>query len=541
MYNLCSYIRSPIGNILDLRASKAKNHNIEKPLSSTQKKVVNTTQQIVPTPSKILKQIKIALLCDEFSYNSFKDEFKAITFEPGNWKNIFEENKPDLFFCESAWAGIDSKKRPWRGKIYSSINFAKENRVELLEILKYCKEHSIPTMFWNKEDPTHYTDKVHNFVDTAIKFDYIFTTAEECVDMYKNEYHCKNVHCLPFATQPKFFNPIEKYDRSDAIVFAGSWYAQHEERCIDMKKMFDAILSSNKELIIYDRHFGTEDTNHHFPEKYQKFVRPSIPHDQIDKAYKSSIFGLNINTVKNSPTMFARRVFELMSSNTFVLSNDSLGTKNFFNDKIIYLDEDPKILQELTSIQIDHIRDESLHLVLEKHTYYNRFKEILNKIDFPYIDINNTVTIVMLANSENDIEKIQHTYRRQSGIDKKLLIVLTEAIPDIDIASCYEKYNNTESGIISLSYLKKYHNKWESNITTPYFCILDMNSKISEYRLKKALLHTSYVNESIVLDSSKKYSFSDNTMVKNILSEKSNFKKLLTNYSKSISGRFYHV
>ena len=43
---------------------------------------------------------------------------------------------------------------------------------------------------------------------------------------------------------------------------------------------------------------------------------------------------LNINTVTDSDTMFARRVFELMSSNTLVISNYS-EEWNCFGDNII--------------------------------------------------------------------------------------------------------------------------------------------------------------------------------------------------------------
>ena len=98
-----------------------------------------------------LKDIKVAVIVDEFTYNSFKEEFNTVVIEPDNWLELFEKEKPDLFFCESAWSGVDSKRRPWMGKIYSSTNFKNENRLILLSILEYCKNNSIPTIFWNKE------------------------------------------------------------------------------------------------------------------------------------------------------------------------------------------------------------------------------------------------------------------------------------------------------------------------------------------------------------------------------------------------------
>ncbi|MCK5697596.1 MAG: glycosyltransferase, partial [Gammaproteobacteria bacterium] len=530
-----------------LKIWKEKQRDLEEELQCVQKgqptlkKKIKKNISLQDKKIKDIRSIKVALLCDEFSYNSFKYEFDAITFTPDNWENTFIENKPDLFFCESAWSGTDSNIRPWKGKVYSSINFSKENRIELLNILSYCKQNNIPTIFWNKEDPTHYNDQIHNFIDTAIKFDYIFTTAEECVEQYKTEYSHPNVYCLPFAAQLKLFNPIEKYERDNAIIFAGSWYAQHKERCIDMEKIFDTILLSNKTLIIYDRHYGSEDNNHQFPTKYQKYIKPSIPHEQIDKAYKSSLFGLNINTVQTSSTMFARRVFELISSNTLVISNNSVGMEKFFGDNIIYPNELSSKLKNLTESKISQIREDNLHLVLENHTYYNRFKEILNTINFPYKDIDSSITIVMIADNDNDIIQIIKHYNIHEQLTKKLLIVLSDTVADIDVAPYYEKYNNNDTGVVSLSYLKKYSDNWESIINTTFIAILSYKFLAKKTRIKNALLHTHYIDNIMILDHSKKYTFSTSINLNNIICKKQYFKKMLMDYKKTINGNFYHV
>ena len=152
-------------------------------LSSNVKKTNNRYK----TSGRRIKSIRVAMIADEFTYNSFKHECVALPIEPGNWKQIFKKEKPEIFFCESAWSGADSEKRPWKGRVYASCNFKYNNRRELFKILKYCKRKNIPTVFWNKEDPSHYDDKVHNFVKTAILFDYIYTTAEECIEGYKQQ------------------------------------------------------------------------------------------------------------------------------------------------------------------------------------------------------------------------------------------------------------------------------------------------------------------------------------------------------------------
>ncbi len=155
------------------------------------------------------KDLKVALIADEFTYNCFKFEFTPIIFDPQNWRERFEADRPDLFLCESAWSGVDSVTRPWKGRIYASSNFARENRTELLEILAWCNRENIPTVFWNKEDPTHFDDKIHNFIDTAVQFDHIFTTDVTCVPRYEEEYNHPSVHCLPFAAQPKLLTLLK--------------------------------------------------------------------------------------------------------------------------------------------------------------------------------------------------------------------------------------------------------------------------------------------------------------------------------------------
>ena len=304
-----------------------------------------------------VKDIKVAIILDEFSYNSFKDEFTPLILTPSNWKFIFSQHKPDIFFCESAWSGTDSINRPWKGKIYASKNFKKENRTELFEILEYCNNNGIPTVFWNKEDPTHYPDRVHDFVKTAQLFDFVFTTAEECVEQYKKDYTLENVYALPFATNPIVFNPIEEYNsnRTNDIIFAGSWYANHIERSQSMCTLFDNLLNSGYNLKFFNRYYGDTDPNHIIPDKYKKYEKPSIPNKDIGKAYKSSIFGLNFNTVVDSETMFARRVFELMSSNTLVLSNYSKGMDKMFGNNVLFLDQSPDILKQLTDQDIERI------------------------------------------------------------------------------------------------------------------------------------------------------------------------------------------
>lgn len=473
-----------------------------------------------------INQIRVTMLVDEFTYNSFKYEFIALPIEPSNWISIFQEQKPHIFFCESAWSGIDSEKRHWKGQVYHSTNFRFENRKTLLEILAYCKSNKIPTIFWNKEDPTHFNDKIHNFVKTAILFDHIFTTSEECVDLYKNIYKHKSVYCLKFATQPKIFNPIERFIRTDDIIFAGSWYKQHEQRCSEMCEIFDLIISKGYKLKIYDRYYNSLDPNHDYPSQYLKYVNSMIPFSEIEKVYKESKFALNINTVTDSKTMFARRVFELMSCNTLVITNESIGINEIFEDNVIYTSD--------LNIDFDKVNEKcevNLYNVLLNHTYYNRFKQILDSINFMYEDINRGISFVYNISHIKDIDNALFHYYQISYMHKNCILFIKKEYEKCCIKDLFEKYNNNNIYIVSEDYIINYD--YNFDMSTDYFMFVDINKFNVDFP-GRAILHFQYIDGHIGIkevddDVENKYTFKYTDSVKNILFKSTLFKI----YSKS--------
>jgi spore maturation protein CgeB len=462
-------------------------------------KAVNEFRSIeFADPKKNIKfadRLRVALIADEFTTNSFSEEFQSIPIEPSNWRKYLEEHKPDILFCESAWSGPDPKRRPWKGQIYASKNFPKENRTALLEILLHCRREGIPTVFWNKEDPTHFTDRVHDFVKTAKEFDFVFTTAAECVESYKTEYGVSKAFALPFATNPRLFNPIETHARSSRVVFAGSWYANHVQRCKDMERILDTLLADGFELEIYDRYHGDTDPLHIWPERYQRYLKPSQPHDAMPGVYKSSRFGLNFNTVTQSSTMFARRVFELMSCNTLVISNYARGTAEMFGDLIVYADHDPNRLRSLTDTDIDAIREQALCKVLAEHTYRHRWLQILRDIGFPHQPREISVTAVCQVHQRSDalgaIAWFQQHGLRMPGA--RLLLVASSGMPDLDVAELYREFNRFGVTVTSRSFASRYAmlDRYQP-IETTHFLAIDLKSAPTSEWLAKAILHLEY-------------------------------------------------
>ncbi len=468
-----------------------------------------------------LTDINVAVIMDSFSYNSYKMEFNAYALEPDSWKTVFEENKIDLFFCESTWHGVGKSNiingvavenidSPWEHKI-TSINNDNENT--LLKIINYCNEKSIPTVFWNKEDPKSFDI----FVDAALNFDYIFTSDYNSVKKYLVRGH-ENVHPLLFASQIKHFNPIQDKERSKDIIFAGSWYGyDFPQRCALMKEMFNKILESGYNLKIYDRNSEICDKNPSwkYPEEYDEYINPKVSFDKMDEVYKESKYSLNINSITESPTMFARRIFELMSSNTYVISNYSEGAYNLFKNNIYYLDKEKSL--NLDNQEVERVCEENLYNVLKNHNYTERFKYILNTIGFEYEERTENVLVIYLDDSYDDIKQDFNNI----GCNNKKGIMITDN-PDADN---YEKSENIYPvNKEDLMDCDKYLDEED------YFIIRNLNDDIDPEFLDKALLHYKYLNKEYAIENKdKSYSLKTTKQYENMLFSNINFKKVISN------------
>ncbi|AHG65835.1 glycosyltransferase family protein [Advenella mimigardefordensis] len=368
------------------------------------------------------RQLKIAGVMDEFTYHSFAPEANILQLHPDNWEQQLVEFQPDLLFIESAWQGLDGL---WKTKISN----AKE---EIQSAVKWCNLNNVPTMFWNKEDPVHFG----TFLPIACMVDFVFTTDIDCIPKYKQRVGHTNVFLLPFAAQPKTHNPIEKFERKDAFNFAGSYYLRYPERQRDFGSLIDTVRQF-KGVEIYDRNFDNPHPHYTFPEKYKTFILGKLPFSEIDKAYKGYRYGINMNTIKQSQTMFARRVFELLASNTVVVSNFSRGVRLLFGDLVVSSDNPLQLREGLESVCRDEgmyrkFRLLGLRKVFGEHTYAHRLAYIRAKLSGKqYISSRSKIFVLAAIRSINDYEMVKAGFDRQRYEGKSLVVVA----PSHDLAA----------------------------------------------------------------------------------------------------------
>lgn len=364
-----------------------------------------------------LRAMKVACVMDEFTFHCYEPECNLFPLTPEHATEELEAFSPDLLFIESAWRGKDEL---WNRKIGTLSQ-------ELRAVLQWCKQRQVPTVFWNKEDPVHF----ETFLTTAQQFDFVFTTDIDCIARYKAALGHERVYLLPFACQPKTHNPIELYPRKDAFCFAGAYYVRYPERTRDLET-YVAEFPKFKPLEIFDRNFGKDDVNYQFPPEYQPFIVGTLPFNEIDKAYKGYRYSINLNSIKQSQTMFARRVFELLGSNTITVSNFSRGVRLLFGDLVIASDSGKEIVDRLQGMDDEaeqKLRLAALRKVMLEHTYGHRLGYVALKVfgrtmgdDLP------TIVAVAMVGSEDEYRWVLNNYKEQKYVRKRLLLVLTEGV-----------------------------------------------------------------------------------------------------------------
>ena len=265
---------------------------------------------------------KVAFLCDEMTWQDFRNYCNGIFLHPRLWAEQLAHFKPDFFFCEAAWTGIKGYEGVWRGRVYRDHRLVFDNRGILLDILSYCRKHGIPTLFWGKEDPTFFQHPVYDFTETALSFDFIVATALECVDRYRALGHPR-VSLLPFGVDTNLFHPVDYPPEPGTAVFAGSWFNDQPSRCEFLEKLLDFSINHGLRLDIYNRKFDAKQKRFRFPDKYLPYLRPPVPYEETPALFHRYEYAINVNTVTESATMCSRRLLQLAANGATILSNET--------------------------------------------------------------------------------------------------------------------------------------------------------------------------------------------------------------------------
>ena len=332
-------------------------------------------RMLAPPPAVSLRNLRVAAVLDEFSASSFGPECDLVTFRPDNWEAVLTRQPPHLLLVESAWKAAGGS---WQYQVGTYHHAEAVGLPHLRALVAWCRQRDIPTVFWNKEDPVHFG----RFTQAAQLFDVVLTTDADCIARYRALGHLRArvVDALPFAAQPALHHPVTLEPRAPACAFGGTYYrTRHPQRRAQLEVLLDAARGSG--LVIFDRTFGQESDSVGFPERFTPHIVGGLPYTQMVDAYRRYRVFLNANSVVTSPTMFSRRVFELLACGTPVVSTPSVGMQQLFGDIVVAVDDEAGARDAVTRLLSDDTdwRARSaagLRRVHGQHTYAHRLSQV---------------------------------------------------------------------------------------------------------------------------------------------------------------------
>lgn len=353
---------------------------------------------------------RVGVIGDVYMYNFYKDVFTTVHYlSPSNYSEVLAQGL-DIIIYTTCWKGINNEE--WRG-----VKFREKPKKALDAILVYAKENNVKTVFQTIEDPSNF----EYFLPVAEKFEYILTTDTDCIERYKEELGHNRVFFGEYGVNPQFNNPIgSRRNIRNAAFFAGSYPKRYKERCDDMETIFDSIIDSGGELLIADRNFGADSEDLVYPARFQSSVLPPVQHAVLQKLHKLFRYNLNFNSIKQSPTMCAMRVYELQAQGNGLISNYASSVFNKFPGiRIIPFKQDMSFdfgtdeSWEEYRLNVSNIRE-----VLNTKTSYQVVGTLLENIGLGQ-RTRNKATIAVICNEKT--ASIVSAFEAQSYPDKVLL------------------------------------------------------------------------------------------------------------------------
>lgn len=397
--------------------------------------------------SRSRSAVRVAVILDEFSHAAWGPEWDVEPLTPATWEQQLAENKFDLLFVESAWNGNDGA---WQYHLTGPT----APRPALVAMVQAFAAAGVPTVFWNKEDPPHYAD----FLETARLFDAVLTSDARKVPEYHHDLGHKRVGVLPFAAQPELHNPVRARSAAPAgVAFAGMYFAhKYPQRREQLQLLLDGALEAARRggepLSIFSRQHGGQ-PEYQFPEPFDRQVRGALPYQQMVAAYQEFSVFLNANSVTDSPSMCARRIFEISGCGTPVLSAPSAALRNFFeSDEVHEVQTKEEATQVLRTLaRSPEQRDRSVHLAQRRlwleHSYAHRAASVLDIAgldSLPSAAPNKfsmaaarQVSVIAATNRPQQLDHVLSTVAAQRDVSVQLILVTHGFTPDPEVLDLY--------------------------------------------------------------------------------------------------------
>lgn len=456
----------------------------------------------VPLKSNLRPTLSVAAIVDEFTEQCLRPEWRLTLLSRDRWREQIEQARPAFVFAESAWRGNGGA---WR---HALTKFVRADEHPLWQLLLYCRTVGLPTVFWGKEDPPNFAA----FRNAAVEFDHIFTTDAGSVPSYIAACGHRRVSVLPFAAQPILHNPAQRRESPEfGVAFAGGWYAhKHIARRTHLPRLLDGAVASGCPLTIYDRfsdRSGRDGAKHRFPRRYRPYIRPKLEYQAMLTAYRRFPTFLNVNSVTDSPTMFSRRVFELLACGTAVVSSPAAGLSTLLPGLVTVAEDAGAVTRAIDRMRSDpELRRRRAHLgyraVMRGHTYGHRTAEVVARVrpDLAAQPVAPLVSMVGVVRTAEAAAKILVGYRRQRYVAKELILGIRGAASGIEqtagreFAQSGERLVELPTGLSPAACL----DRCLESAGGRYVAIMDQQAEYGAEYLADSLLPFAFVDAPIV-------------------------------------------
>ncbi|MGC1208368.1 MAG: glycosyltransferase, partial [Ornithinimicrobium sp.] len=215
-------------------------------------------------------------------------------------------------------------------------------------------------------------------------------------------------------------------DTSATLAFAGTYFAhKHPERRAQMDFLLPA--ARDRGLHIFSR-MQSEDARYQFPASYQKCVVGSVPYPQMLSAATAYPVFLNVNSVTQSPTMCARRLFELSAAQTTVLSAPSAAIEPFFGHTVTVVRDADEARGALGVLLDQKEHRDRLGLlahrrVFDEHLYQHRVDSILQIVGLPVTQPDSSVSAIVPTMRPDNVDHVLRTIASQVHHEVELVLV----------------------------------------------------------------------------------------------------------------------
>lgn len=326
------------------------------------------------------RRLRIALIADNLTQEALRHEASVTNITPFNAGIALALIRPDFLLVESAWQGYRGK---WKYHIASYPDQPRRNNQALARVVETARRRGIPTIFWNKEDGIHF----ERFIDSAKLFDHIFTVDENCLPRYRAVVPASvTVATLMFAAQPALHHPQLAAPLIQSANFVGSYSRHlHPERRIQQLQLFEAA-AATMGLTIFDRNSMRRSANYRYPDHFPLEMRAAVSYAETAQIYRRYLVSLNVNTVQDSPTMFSRRLVEILACGGIAVTTPALSVKLLFKDYCHIVHSSAEALDLFTRLnhgasKQDHERAQAgCDYVMREHTWAHRLQQLVNQI-----------------------------------------------------------------------------------------------------------------------------------------------------------------